>query len=495
MERRRRLAATVAPVALPAAVLAGLGGWLLARGYGLWYDELYTAAVAPLPLGRLWSALVSGTGTIAFLADAPPSYNAPYYAVAHLWLGLTGLAPDEWGLRLLSLVAAVAALAVLGRAVARLAGPWVGLVAGLVLATNPFVVRYAVEARGYGLTMLATAAVGLSFVRWLEDRPGAVAAHGVAVSLAGLAHWFALTVPLALAVAALGLRRRQALPLVAATAAGAVPALALVALALANGVGGSGATWIPAVGLGAPRILLRSWSGQAWLLAAATVVAAAAAVVGRGPAAPRVVAAAWVGVPVAVVTVGGLLRPLFVDRYLLAALLGLGVLVALGLRQLPRPLAPVAAALLVGTSALVTTADVRAGPLEDVRGAVAYVAAHRAAGEPVVAPARWDALGVDHYARARHPEMVEDLVLPPEVLPPVHPAEVVPAGALGPAEQPPATAVWVVRRAAEGVAGDAAKVAELDRRLRAGGMVVTTEVTMPGRMADVVVQRWARVAG
>src|SRR5215213_1139817 len=133
--------------ALPSLLLAVLGGWLVARRYGFWYDELFTAEMAPLRLGRLAEAVVRGDGTIDYLRDAPPSYNAPYYAVAHLWLVLTPFGPDEVGLRMLSLLAGVGAMAVFTRAVARLADRRTGVLAGLVLAANPFVVAYAGEAR------------------------------------------------------------------------------------------------------------------------------------------------------------------------------------------------------------------------------------------------------------------------------------------------------------------------------------------------------------
>src|SRR5687768_12716347 len=142
---------------LPPLVLAVLGGWLVAQRYGFWYDELYTAEVAPERLGRLFDAFVRGDGTIAYLRDAPPSYNFPYYVVAHVWLALTPFGADEVGLRLLSLVAMAGAVAAFTRAVSRLADRRTGLVAGLVIATNPFVVAYAAEARGYALALLAVA--------------------------------------------------------------------------------------------------------------------------------------------------------------------------------------------------------------------------------------------------------------------------------------------------------------------------------------------------
>jgi mannosyltransferase len=53
------------------AVMAVMGGWVVDHNYGLWYDELYTAEVAPLPLGDLARAVVRGEGTIPYLRDAP----------------------------------------------------------------------------------------------------------------------------------------------------------------------------------------------------------------------------------------------------------------------------------------------------------------------------------------------------------------------------------------------------------------------------------------
>lgn len=455
--------------ALPAVVLALLGGWLVARRYGFWYDELYTAEVAPESLGRLFDAFVRGDGTIAYLRDAPPSYNFPYYVVAHVWLALTPFGADEMGLRLLSLVAMVAAAAVFTRAVGRLAGRRTGLVAGLLVATNPFVVAYAAEARGYALALLATAVAALGLARWL-DGGSSLWLYGVAAGGAGLFHWYALLVTAAFAVAAVLLRRRAAAPVVVATAVAAVPALAVVATALANGVGGSGAEWIRDVGLAVPRLALRSWAGGNLVLALAVLAAVAAGVVrARGPA--RTVALCWVGLPLAAVTAGELVRPVYVDRYLLPTLIGLAVLAALGVATLAGRWRTVALAGLLVPSLVVTAGNVTRGPREDVRGAVALVAAGHRAGEPVVAAARWDALGVEHYARRHHPELAADLVLPP-------------------APVPPAGTVWVVRRAAGGVKGDVAKLEDLDRDLAARGMRVVEEDRLDGRRTVVVVQRW-----
>ena len=460
---------------LPPLVIALLGGWLVFHRYGFWFDELYTAEVGPLPLGRLMEALVRGEGTIDYLRDAPPSYNAPYYAVVHVWLALTPFGPDEVGLRLLSLVAMVGAVAVFTRAVARLSDRRTGLIAGLILATNPFVVAYAGEARSYALALLATALAALGLARWLDGEPGALLLYGLATGAAGLAHWFALLVPAGFAVAALVLRRRQAVPLVVTTVAAAVPALAVVGIALANGVGGSGAEWIRGVGLVVPRLLLRSWTGgDAALLVAMVAAVAAGTVRGRrAQSDARAVALCWVGIPVAAVTVAELVHPIYVDRYLLSAVVGLAVLAALGITRCPRRWLPLALAALLAASVTATLRNVGQGPREDVRGAVAMVAAGHQPGEPVVAAARWDALGVEHYARRLHPKLIGDVVLPPSPV-------------------PDSPTVWVVRRATAGVKGDVGKLADLDRDLAGRGLRLADEHRLEGRRSAVLVQRWVR---
>lgn len=465
----RRRAGSV--LAVPPLVLLALGGWLLARRHGLWYDELYTAEVAPLPVGDLWHAFVRGEGTIPYLRDAPPSYNFPYYVVAHGWLALTGLFPGEVGLRLLSLLAMVGAVAVAVRVAARLAGPRAGLATGLALAANPFVVQFAAEARGYALAMLATALSALGLVRWLDGRPRSLPLYAGAGAAAGLLHWFALLPVAALALAAVVVRGRGAArPVLGAAALAAVPALAVVGTAVANGVGGSGAEWISDVGLHVPRLLLKSWSGGRLALAVVTVVAAAAGLA-RAPRTARIVAGAWAAVPVAVVTAIEPVRPLFVDRYLLPTLVGLALLMGLGVAALPRRAGIAALAAVVAVSTWATVAEVRLGPKEDVRGAVDHLAAVSRPGEPVLAAARWDALGADHYIRRDHPELVPRLLLPPAPVP----------------DEP---VLWVVRRAKGGVKGDRTKLEALDRELAGRGLRLTDERRFDGRYADVLVQKW-----
>jgi mannosyltransferase len=459
----------------PAAVLALLGSALLLRRPSLWYDELFTAQVAPQPLGRLAEAVRNGEGTASYLVDVPPSYNAPYYVVVHGWLALTRQEPGELSLRSLSLLAAVAAVAVLTVAVSRLAGRGAGLAAGLVAATNPLVLEYSVEARGYGLALLATAVTVLGVAVWLDS--GRLVLYAAGATAAGLAHWFALPVVAGLALAALLLRRGAALRLLAATALAALPALALVALAATADDGGTTTGWIRDTGGAVPWLALRAWSGGSWLLLAATLTACAAAVVTaarRGPAAPSavVVGLCWVAVPLLVVTLGELVRPLFVPRYLLPALLGLAVLAGVGAMSWRRPLGGVAAGgVAVGAVALVSL--LAAAPLldreprEDARGAVRALEARHSPGEPVVAVDRRAALALEHYAG---PAVRAELRVPPDDPP------------LGP------RVIWLLRQAS----GAGVRPSDDDALLRGAGLRVVEERTFRGSSSHLVLQRWAR---
>jgi mannosyltransferase len=446
--------------AAPAALMAVLGGVLVAQRQGLWYDELYTAEVARAPLADLLAAVVAGEGTAPYIREIPPSYNAPYYLVVHLWLAATRLPADDLGLRLLSLSAAVIAVAVLTRAVGRLAGARVGLTAGLLAAGNPFVVEYAAEARGYGLALLATAATALGLARWLDGRGLAVYALGAAAM--GLAHWFAVPVLAGLALSAVALRGRTAVPLLGVTALAALPVAALVALAAANGAGGDNVGFIRDTGGAVPWLALEAWTAGSSVLLSATLGAVALGLWRGGRTA--VVAAGWVAVPVLAVTAAELVRPVFVPRYLLPALLGLAVLAGLGVATWRRPVAAGLSAALLACSLWAGLPLLERGPRENGRAAVGYLMAQHVPGEPVVAADPRAALALAHYG-----QFGGDLRLPPR-------------------DAPRADAVWVLRfTTPQGLAPS-----DDDVLLSARGLRVVQQRVFPGSNTDLVVQRWER---
>ena len=454
-------------------LLAVLGGILLARGHGLWYDELFTAEVAPLPIGELVASIVSGRGTLSYLPDVPPSYNAPYYLAMHLYLLVPGT-DGALGLRLPSLVAGAAAVAVLGRVAARLAGdrPWAPraeVVVGLSVAANPLVVQQAVEARSYGLAMLATALAALGLVRWLDGEPRALLLFGGAATAMGLAHWFCLPALAGLVAAAVALRGRAALHLAVVATLASLPTLALVGLAVANGTGSRNTTHLRDTGGRLiPLAASQGWADGSLVLLVLTLGCAALALLRRSRAAT--VAACWVAVPLLLLSAAERLQPVYLPRYLLPALLGLGVLAAVGAAGERRRVAVPLSVLLVGGALWATVPGLAREPKESADLVVRLLADRQRPGEPVVAVDVRSALGLQHYVPVLAPRLRADLRLPPA--------------------DPPLTAgvVWLVRETFMG----AVAPSEDEQLLRAGGLRLTGQSALPGSQTDLLVQRYAR---
>ncbi|HZI96962.1 MAG TPA: hypothetical protein VFD41_05490 [Actinomycetales bacterium] len=455
--------------AVPPAVLAVLGAVVTARGAGLWFDELFTAEVARLPLTEIVSAAVSGEGTATYLGDIPPSYNAPYYLLTHLWLELPFTGSDT-SLRLFSLLAAVGGLAAMTRAVARIGGTATGVLAGLAVAANPLVLDQVAQARPYGLVVLATGLAALGLARWLDDEPRGLLLLGLAGAGMGLAHWYAAPVLAGLVIAGLVLRPRGAAALLSVAAAAVLPTVGLVVLNLLNGNGDRNAGHLLDTDGRLSWLAVQAWSGHRWALLTVTLGLAAVALV-RAPRL-RVIGAAWVGVPLALLTAAELVRPVYFPRYLLPALLGLAVLAAAGAvaSRLPRPVALAAAGLLVATTALAGYPLLDRPPREKADEVVAALAEWQEPGEPVVAVDHRAAIGLEHYVRQRHPEMADDLYVPPQDAP------------------DGADRVWLVRNVHRGVIYPT----DDDGPLTAAGLSLVEETFFAGSTTTLVVQRWER---
>jgi mannosyltransferase len=452
---------------LPSLVVLLLGTVLLRPGHGLWFDELFTAEVARLPLGEILSAVTRGEGTTSYLAGVPPSYNAPYYLVVHLWMALPGVGGDT-SLRVLSLLATAGGLALICRAVARLGGRATGILAGCVLAASPLVLEQAVEARSYGLAVLATGGAALGLVRWLQEPPRGLVLFGLACAGMGLAHWYAVTVLAAFVFAALVLRGRAALPLLLTGAAAALPTVALVALNLLNGTGGRNAEHLKDTGGRFAGLAVHAWAGGLTPLIILTV---ALAVVGAVRATGlRAVAASWVLVPLILLLAAELVRPVYLPRYLLAGLLGLGILAAAGAMTVPRAVRAPVAALLVGCSLLAAQPLFDRGPRERSDDLVRLLAEVHVGGEPIVAADQRSATGLDHYVRTLAPELRPDVVLPPDDAP------------------VDAERVWLVRRLIDGMP----EPTDDDEILAASGFRQVTEDEFRGSKTVLVLQRWER---
>ena len=140
------------------------GGTIVALGIGLffytrsdmWLDEALTVNVSRLPLDQLRDALERD--------GAPPLY----YALLHVWTGVFG--DGDLAARSLSGLFAVGALVAgwfAGRRWFDTTTAWLTVV---VMAVNPYMIRYATEARMYSLQILLVAC-GLVLVPRACERP------------------------------------------------------------------------------------------------------------------------------------------------------------------------------------------------------------------------------------------------------------------------------------------------------------------------------------
>lgn len=89
----------------------------------------------------------------------------PYYSFLHMWVEFSG--NIEW-VRLPSLLAYGVTVFLVGRLGYRLGGSVCGVLAAIVVATNPLMIRAALDARPYELSTLACTAAAIALIRWLD---------------------------------------------------------------------------------------------------------------------------------------------------------------------------------------------------------------------------------------------------------------------------------------------------------------------------------------
>jgi mannosyltransferase len=297
-----------AAAAPPALVTLLLGLWGLRREDSLWRDEAVTYQVAHRSLSEIWH----------LLGNADVVHGA-YYLLMHgmfaMWDG------GVVALRLPSVVAMVAAAVGVAAIGHRLAGPRVGLAAGLVFSVPPDVQRYAQEGRSYALVC---ALVVWSTYLLLRR---AWAAYAVVLLAACWLHEFAVLVLLAHAVTLCAERHSWR-----AVRHWRIAALTVVAGLMPLVVVSAGQSeqvdWIPRPG----------WSQVAGFLLLA------------GAAVPCAIASRAVNLstlalpllllPLATLMLVSVIHPVFVQRYVLYCEVGFALLVGAGvewaLRTRPR---------------------------------------------------------------------------------------------------------------------------------------------------------------
>jgi 4-amino-4-deoxy-L-arabinose transferase-like glycosyltransferase len=347
------------------AVAAGLGLYHLGSR-SLWGDEAFSVTLARKPFGEFWHVVATSQANMSL-----------YYVLLRGWLEL---GDGETVVRALSLLAGVAAVAVLYAAAERLFDRRIATLAALLLAVNAFFLRYAQEARSYALVLLLTTVATLLFLR-LEERGGLGVAYVVVGALALYAHFFAgfVLVGHLLALAIAGRPLRAQLLRLAAIGVLAVP-LALFALFRDEGQVSHLVRPTPTYVVDT----LRDLAGGTRLLLLLYVVAVVVAGAGllRRRDWPLVVAATWAATPVVGALVVSIGKPLFAPRFLIVALPGIVLLVAVGLTRVPLPATAAAFGLLLALSS-VQVARTLGHPQEDFRAATAFVLANARSGDAI----------------------------------------------------------------------------------------------------------------
>lgn len=355
----------------------------------LWIDEAIDINLR----GLSWSDYIQ----ITFHREGS---QALYLLFLKPWLDVTST--SEWVARLPSVAfAAVAAGLLVALGIRLFRSRMVGLGAGLLLATNAFVVSWSQQVRTYALAMLVAVVVTYLFViafesgswrRWLV--------YGVVAGASVYAHFFVGLV-LASHVPAVATAQNRATVRRWAAAAGIGCVIALPAFNFALRDDKGQVSWIPDVTWDYLRTVVHDVSGRNGLLLAAAfaglLVLVFAATSARRDPWRYVLVASWLVVPVVLTIVISYFKPMMVDRYLIVSVPALALAASYAISRLGRLAGTVALVILV----LIGLAHVRdwyrSPYAENWRGAVAY-AVRGHPGEQVLVYPGWMGDPAVYYA-------------------------------------------------------------------------------------------------
>ncbi|MEU1873987.1 mannosyltransferase [Streptomyces ambofaciens] len=300
-------------VVAPLLLTIALGLWGIRRGNTLWGDEAVTHQLARRDLSRIWHT-----------AQHVDLVHALYYAVMHEVFGLFGA--GLLSLRLPSVLAMSVAASGVGLLALRLVGPRAGLLAGLVFAVLPQVQKYAQEGRSYAMVCALVAWASYALVAGVPHRARwRWAVYGATMLLACLLHEFAVLALVAHGVTLVASRvPRPVLRAWGVAAAGVVAGL--MPLAIRSAGQAEQVSWI-----GGPVRL-----GHFLVVALVGVVCARAPLGGRGPVRLSVLAVPILVLPGLLLLAASLVKPLFVDRYVVFSNIGFALLLGALMDRLHR---------------------------------------------------------------------------------------------------------------------------------------------------------------
>ncbi|MFF5106319.1 glycosyltransferase family 39 protein [Streptomyces sp. NPDC000134] len=360
VRRRSPRPAAAVVVGAPMALTVALGLWGVRRQNTLWGDEVVTRQLARRDLSQIWHT-----------AQHVDLVHALYYAVMHGVFGLFG--DGLTALRLPSVLAMSVAAGGVGLLALRLAGPRAALWTGLVFPVLPQVQKYAQEGRSYAMVCALVAWATYVLVAGVRHRGRwRWAVYGSLMLLACLLHEFAVLALVAHGVTLAVSRVPRPVARAWGVAAAGVVA-ALVPLAVLSAGQSEQVSWID--GPVRPRYFL--------VVAVVGLACARTALGTRGPVRLPALALPILVLPGLLLLIASPFKPLFVDRYVLCADIGVALLLGAWLDRFHRRSSRTAwIAVVAVLAALVPPSIALRTPQSRSNDATAVGAAVREAGRP-----------------------------------------------------------------------------------------------------------------
>jgi 4-amino-4-deoxy-L-arabinose transferase-like glycosyltransferase len=352
--------------------------------FSFWIDEGVSVAIARLDARNFLRILWRREANMSL-----------YYVLLRGWLFI-GPGAGEFFVRSLSAIFGIFSVASIYALGARIRSRMTGLVAALLLAVNAYHIRYSQEARGYSLAVFLALLSCYFFLRLLHE-PSSKHSRGyiLASSLAVYSHFYVALVLLAqwLSLRVLNsetVHKKEAFR----CARWILILLAPVAIfILSTGVGPI--AWLSRPGIHELYVLGLFFAGGDGnglaLLYLACVSLALVIPRERAGSQPRwnlMFLVLWLVVPIALVFILSLVKPVFLYRYLIVSLPALCLLAAWGITRIkPRWLGGILLAAVAALSLIADTGLYARGldqPLEDWRSATAYILSQSQSGDAII---------------------------------------------------------------------------------------------------------------
>lgn len=324
-----------------------------------------------------------------------------YYFILHFWLHLGN---SEFVIRVLSVLAGVATIPVIYLVGRRLYDQRTGLLATALLAAHPSHLAYSQEARGYSFVVLFASLSVYFFARVVEKSSAYYFLwYALTTVLAVYCHSFAALV-IAAQLASLAFLPAEKIPWrglllsLAAVALFSTPLLLIIA-----GQNQGQWAWLPKFSTREFSHLMTFLTGNGvrfflyllfWAAAASDWARRSGWKEKSSQSWRGALLLAWLLVPIAIVSIAALTRPILAPRFLIFCIPAGALLAARGFLVLPeRKLATAVLLFLMAFSAASLRTYYRT-PKEDWRGAAQFVLSTARPGEPIVL---WDSPAFSYY--------------------------------------------------------------------------------------------------